>query len=236
MNNLTICFDDMPSINLNNDLRNGLLTDVSQNPADVSDYCYILETSFHDDKECVPFACNFNLPYDHHKNVTTHKVSKKTGTLKPVSKKIFTRELLHPLQWGVMKELITTWNKRLHKQGWIMTKMEIYGEFTSQGLIHAHGLVHIVCANAYAMGVSTIISKEWIKITKGSMASLAKKNAAGQYDYAFGRCNDPKAFIKYASKGPGLQAKITPNICDNQYDSEDSVQEFIEKNLKIFST
>lgn len=247
MNNLIISFDDMESINLHNDLsngfRNGLLTDVSKNPLADTDYCYKFSTSFHDYKECIPFACNFNLPYDHHKNVTTNKLSKKTGTLRAVSKKVFTKDLLKPLQWDLMTQLIESWKNRLHKQSWLISNAEIYGEFTAQGLIHAHGLVHIVCCSAYAMGVSTIIAKEWIKMTKGSMASLAKKNALGKYDYAFAKCSDSKAFLKYASKGPGKQAEepvkqteITPNICDNQVDSEDSVQEFIEKSLKIFST
>lgn len=208
MNNLTITFDDMESINLNTDFRNALLTDVSENRPGGTDYCFQTENILHEPDKVVPFACNFNIPLDHCKNITHNKLSKKTGTLRPVVQKVYTKDLLKPFQWATMKELLTKWMNNLNKQGWHISKTKIYGEFTSNGLIHAHGLVYIVSSRAYSIGISAIISKEWIKITKGSMNSLSKMNVQGKYDYAFAACNDVNAFLKYASKGPGLQAGV----------------------------
>lgn len=214
--NLIITFDeDINDLILSDDFRNASLTDVSENPSPDTTYVFKMKTLFHEDKETVPFACNFNLPFEHCQHLTQHKLSKSKGIIRPKVTKSYTKDLDKPLQWERMRQLLDKWIRNLHKQYWMITRAEIYGEFTANGLIHAHGIVWIICAPAYAPGISALISKEWIRITKGSMASLAKTNAAGKFDFAFSKCNNVQNFLAYASKGPGLQA-LTPNMCDNK--------------------
>ena len=224
---LTIDFDELGS---SPDFRNGLLTDVSENPRDrpvgglpsdrpVCDYTFIKTQRLWTNGEFVPFACNFNLPIEHHKNITTMKFSEKTGRNTTKVVKSFTRNLDKSYQWSTLVGLIEKWIDRIAKVGFIIPSYEIYGEFTSNGMIHAHGIVDVICSEAYAIGVGTILGAQWIKLTKGSMVSLAKKNLTGKFDYAFAKCNNLNNFLAYAKKGPGLTAKSAEEneLSLNQY-------------------
>lgn len=198
---LTIDFDDLGSTP---NFRNGLLTDVSENPCD---YAFIKTQHLWTNGEVVAFACNFNLPIEHHKNITTMKFSEKTGKNTTKVVKSFTKNLDKSYQWNTLIGLIEKWIDKIAKVGFIIPSYEIYGEFTSNGMIHAHGIVDVICSEAYVIGVGTILGAQWIRLTKGSMVSLAKKNLANKFDYAFAKCSNRKNYIAYAKKGPGLTAK-----------------------------
>jgi len=185
--------------------RNASLTDVSENLADGS-YEFVRDTAIHDKKDTVPFACNFNLPLDHCLYKTEMKLDDSKGIIRSCVKKSYTRKLDHILQWVRMRELLEKWLNRLKKNSWMVTKVKIFGEFTANGLIHAHGIVWIIASPSYSCGISAMIANEWIKISKGSAKSLSKINSAGKEDYAFSKCNNVQNFLAYASKGPGLQA------------------------------
>jgi len=156
----------------------------------------------------VPFACNFNIPLDHHKNETTNIYSTSKCRMVPRVKKIYTKDLPHHEQWCVLCELINKWLIQINTSCKLtFGKVKIYGEFTKQNLIHAHGVVYIKCSKAYAMGNAALLGNSWIRITRGNHASLSKINALGKHDYAFALCNNIESFMQYASKGPGLISK-----------------------------
>lgn len=79
-----------------------------------------------------------------------------------------------------------------------MPAMEIYTEFTQQGLIHAHGLIYI--NNNYGPAVSDIMASLWVKINKGVQKSAMIKRNGKLTDRAFDKCNNVTNWTKYIRK------------------------------------
>jgi len=205
MNNLTIEFNDSPQ---DGSMAYVSLTDVCpmETPTATPTCTYKMSYSSMIN-DGIPFACNFNVPLDHSKNHTTSYFNDKTNSVKTQITKVFTKSLPKEIQWKLLTEIIEKWLKSCEKtHKFRFTGYEIYGEFTSNGMIHAHGIVYFQVSKAYAMGVSAVISNSWLRMTKGNINSLSKMNSLGNIDYAFGYCNSVPKYLEYASKGPGLQA------------------------------
>lgn len=93
---------------------------------------------------------------------------------------------------------------------------EIYGEYTQQGILHAHGLIYITAP--YPNAVRHILMKAWSDVCHGaSMIAMKKKNCRGGYNYAMDLCNDVKAWRKYITK-EHLQFADNPVVLEDDVD------------------
>lgn len=113
-----------------------------------------------------------------------------------------------PNQWRVFCKLFEQWSKSfirrmkaLHNDREIQC-YELYPERTKNGTLHVHGLIYY--NSSYYSGVSKIMSKAWVDLTKKrygtSLNAQRRKNQKGGYDNAFDKCNNVKAWREYITK------------------------------------